>query len=140
MSKISKALDKRIRLQAKNRCGYCLTLQELIPVKLEIEHIYPTSRGGADAEENLWLACRECNLHKGSKIFGFDDVLLKRVRLFNPRKQRWSEHFTWNKDKTLIVGKTACGRATVLALNLNNDYVVTTRHFWKDTNIFPPKD
>jgi hypothetical protein len=138
--RISKTLDRRIRSQAKNRCGYCLTPQELVPVKLEIEHIYPKSRGGTDTEENLWLACRECNLHKATKIFGFDDVLLKRAKLFNPRKQRWSEHFAWNEDQTLIVGKTACGRATVLALNLNNDYVVTARHFWKDTNIFPPKD
>jgi hypothetical protein len=46
-------LDERIRRQAKNRCGYCLNPQELIPYKLEIEQIRPKALGGATVEENL---------------------------------------------------------------------------------------
>ena len=46
MSEISGELDAKIRLQAKNRCGYCLVPQKLISYKLEIEHIYP--RGMAE--------------------------------------------------------------------------------------------
>lgn len=41
MAKIKKELDEKIRLQAKSRCGYCLSPQELIPYKLEIDHIFP---------------------------------------------------------------------------------------------------
>jgi hypothetical protein len=46
MAKIKKELDEKIRLKAKNRCGYCLNPQELIPYKLEIEHIFPRVLGG----------------------------------------------------------------------------------------------
>jgi hypothetical protein len=31
----------------------------------------------------------------------------------------WQEHFMWDETFTLIIGKTAVGRATVLALKLN---------------------
>jgi len=46
----------------------------------------------------------------------------------------------WSEDNTLIVGKTPCRRATVLALQLNSDLQKTAREFWKLTGIFPPKD
>ncbi|MCU0239141.1 MAG: HNH endonuclease [Pyrinomonadaceae bacterium] len=140
MSKISQKLDKKIRIKAKNRCGYCLAPQELVPQKLEIEHIQPKSKGGTDEEENLCLACSECNSHKSTKILGLDPLSLKKVRLFNPNKQIWSEHFEWNSDKTKILGLTDCGRATIIALQMNNNYLVTARIFWKLTGIFPPTD
>ncbi len=138
MSEIKPDLDLKIRAQAKNRCGYCLAPQKLLSYKLEIEHLYPKGLGGSDEEENLWLACRQCNLIKGTKTHGFDMVTFKRVKLFNPRKQKWSRHFAWSSDKTEILGKTACGRATVSALQLNSDLHKTAREFWKLTGIFPP--
>jgi hypothetical protein len=33
--------------------------------------------------------------------------------LFNPRTSAWNEHFSWSNDFTAVVGKTACGRATI---------------------------
>lgn len=97
MAKISKDLDSKIRRQAKNRCGYCLNPQELMPYKLEIEHLYPKALGGKTVEENLWLACRECNAHKSKKIKEIDPLTDKNVKLFNPRKQNWHEHFEFNE-------------------------------------------
>lgn len=140
MSKISKDLDNEVRERSKNRCGYCLTPQILTSHRLEIEHIYPISKGGKTEKENLCLACRHCNLHKSSKIFGFDAVSAKRVRLFNPNKQKWAEHFVWNKEKTSIIGKTPCGRASVYALKMNDDLQTNARKVWKLTGFFPPKD
>jgi hypothetical protein len=35
---------------SENRCGYCLNPQELMPFKLEIEHIYPQALGGKTIE------------------------------------------------------------------------------------------
>ncbi|MGI8668658.1 MAG: HNH endonuclease [Aridibacter sp.] len=87
MSKISKDLDKKVREASKNRCGYCLTPQILTSYKLEIEHIFPISKGGTSTQENLCLACRLCNLYKSAKIYGFDAVSAKRTRLFNPNLQ-----------------------------------------------------
>jgi hypothetical protein len=50
--------------------------------------------------------------------------------LFNPRQQRWTEHFAWSEDGTRIIGLTDCGRATVLALQLNNVIAVMVRREW----------
>jgi hypothetical protein len=107
---------------------------------LEIEHITPTARRGTDHEGNLWLACRLCNHYKAAQTHGRDPVSEKRVRLFNPRKQRWSRHFRWSSDGLSIVGRTACGRATVPALNLNNVIAQTVRSHWMQAGWHPPKD
>jgi hypothetical protein len=140
MPKISKVLDEKIRHQSKNRCGYCQTPQYLVPFKLEIEHIFPQALGGKTVEENLWLACRECNAHKATKIKALDQITEKIVKLFNPRKQNWNEHFKFSEDLSEIIGKTPCGRATVNALQMNNIYQTTARFAWIQPNRFPPED
>ena len=140
MAKISKDLDRKIRRQAKNRCGYCLNPQELMPFKLEIEHIHPRALDGKTVEENLWLACREFNAHKAAKIKAIDRLTGKTVKLFNPRRQNWREHFEFSQDFSEIIGKTACGRATVDALQMNNIYQTNARLAWSETSKFPPKD
>lgn len=140
MSKIKRELDRKIREKSKNRCGYCSTPQSLTSHKLEIEHIFPISKGGSTTEENLCLACRHCNLHKASKILGFDVVSAKKVRLFNPNTQIWTKQLSWNKEKTSIIGKTSCGRATIYALKMNDDLQINARKVWKLTGLFPPKN
>lgn len=140
MSRISGELRNKIRRQAKNRCGYCLTPQEIYPVPLEIEHILPQAEGGTDTEENLWLACRVCNGFKHAKTVGTDPQTKETISLFNPRIQNWDEHFEFNRDKTKIIGKTACGRATAEALKLNNDLAVAVRKKWVKIGWYPPQD
>ena len=139
MSKIKRELDQKIREASKNRCCYCLTPQSLTSHKLEIEHIFPISKGGSSTEENLCLACRHCNLHKASRVFGYDVVSAKKVRLFNPNTQIWTKQFFWNKEKTSVVGKTSCGRATIYALKMNDDLQTNARKVWKLNGLFPPK-
>jgi len=140
MRKISRKLADKIRQQAKNRCGYCLLPQNLNPTLLEIEHIQPTAKNGTDEEENLWLACRECNSHKSVKTHGFDEKTRRRVKLFNPRKQKWRNHFEFSEAATEIIGKTVCGRATVEALKINNEILFSVRKLWVEFDLFPPKD
>jgi len=137
---ISDALRARVRSQAGNRCGYCLARQEYVPWVLEIEHIVPKSKGGTDDEENLWLACHSCNLFKSDQTHGRDPLTGRRVRLFNPRRQQWKRHFRWSEDGALIIGRTACGRATIVALNLNNLVAVTVRRNWIAAGWHPPED
>lgn len=140
MSKRKQELDAEIREASKNRCGYCLTPQILTSYKLEIEHIHPISKGGTSEIENLCLACRHCNLHKSAKVFGFDVVSARKVKLFNPNLQNWAEHFSWDKEKTSMIGKTPCGRATIFALKMNDELQTNARKVWKLTGLFPPKD
>jgi hypothetical protein len=137
---ISNSLRDRIRLQAQNRCGYCLAHQRYVLGWLEIEHIIPTAHGGTDEEDNLWLACRLCNGYKGMQVVGFDAIIGEQVRLFNPRTNTWIEHFTWSQDGTRIIGLTACGRATVTALQLNNVLAVNVRRAWVGAGWHPPAE
>ena len=137
---ISEDLRARVRTQAKNRCCYCQARQEHVPWVLEIEHIVPKSKGGTDDEENLWLACHSCNLFKSNKTRGRDPLTGRRVRLFNPRRQQWKRHFYWDSDGAFIIGRTVCGRATVVALNLNNLVAVTVRRNWVAAGWHPSED
>jgi hypothetical protein len=135
---ISDELRERVRFQAGNRCGYCQSAQRYVMGQLEVEHIIPTALGGTDDEQNLWLACRLCNSFKGTQTHGLDPLTGRAVRLFNPRRQKWKLHFAWNEDGTLVVGLTACGRATVTALQLNNIYAVVVRREWVSVGWHPP--
>ncbi|MCL6751031.1 hypothetical protein KBT16_08595, partial [Nostoc sp. CCCryo 231-06] len=63
---------------------------------------------------------------------------LRIANCFNPRQQYWKDHFTWSTDGTEIVALTACGRATVKALRLNNSLAVTVRKNWVQAGWHPP--
>ena len=138
MSSISGETRARLRQQAHDRCGYCLSPQKYILGLLEIEHLIPKARGGTDDETNLWLACRLCNGFKGVQIDAVDPVTGDRVAVFNPRDQSWPENFIWSDDGTQIIGRTACGRATVVALQLNNVIAVLVRREWVAAGWHPP--
>ena|SRR5262249_9001913 len=140
MSKIPKEAQRRVRAQARNRCGYCISSQKYILGLLEMEHIHPEALGGTDDEENLWLACRLCNGFKGIQTHGRDPITGRRVKLFNPRRQQWKRHFTWSADGTRIIGLTVCGRATVVALKLNNLLAINVRREWVKAGWHPPQD
>ncbi len=61
--------------------------------------------------------------------------------LFNPRQQKWSEHFEWAENFTQLRGKTACGHATVVALKLNRPGVVNLRQLLAAAGLHPlPED
>ena len=137
---ISDATRARVRIAAGNRCGYCLAHQEYVPWVLEIEHIIPKSKGGVDTDENLWLACHSCNLFKSDQTHGHDPLTGRLVRLFNPRRQQWKRHFCWSENGDFIIGHTACGRATIVALNLNNLIAVTVRRNWVAAGWHPPEN
>jgi hypothetical protein len=135
---ISKRLRERIRRQADDRCGYCLSPQKLVLGQLEIEHLIPRALGGKDEEDNVWLACRMCNGYKGKQIKAIDPQTEQPAALFNPRKQKWSDHFMWSEDGSMIIGLTPTGRATVDALQLNNPIAIIVRLEWVSAGWHPP--
>ncbi len=137
---VPKAMRERVAAPARHRCGYCLTSAAIVGAPMEIDHIVPRSLGGLTEEENLWLACSLCNEHKGNRIVGLDVLTDQIVPLFNPRRQSWSEHFAWTGEGDRIVGLTAIGRATVVALNLNRPALVKARQAWVMAGWHPPKD
>jgi HNH endonuclease len=116
---LSEEIKARVRREARDRCGYCLSQQKYVLGRLEIDHIIPKALDGTDDEDNLWLACRLCNGYKGIQVRGKDPLTGEIVPLYNPRERNWNEHFIWREDGAYIEGLTNRGRATVEALQLN---------------------
>jgi hypothetical protein len=133
--------DARIRAEARNRCGYCLSPQNLVMARLEIEHIIPLAKGGTNDESNLWLACPICNSHKSDKTSAVDPETGETVPLFNPRAQKWSDHFRWSEDGIRILGLTPIGRASIIALHLSDDPdALEVRSYWVLAGWHPPTE
>ncbi len=137
---VRKKLREKVAQQARYRCGYCLSPELLTGRPMDIEHIVPVALGGLTQEDNLWLACSLCNTTKNDRISANDSLTGKRVGLFNPRQQVWREHFEWSEDATYIIGKTAIGRVTIEALQLNRQSLINSRPQWCKTGLFPPQD
>lgn len=117
---------KAVIERAGGCCEYCRSQSRFAVQPFSVEHIVPRSKGGETALDSLALACQGCNNHKYNKTEGRDPVNGSVVPLYHPRKQQWSDYFTWN-NFTLIIRLTPIGRATVEALQLNREGVVNLR-------------
>ncbi len=117
---VSATTREAVFSRAGGVCEYCQLPEEFSPVaRLQIEHILPLKHGGTSDFRNLALACIDCNLRKGSNLTGIDPDSGQIVQLFNPRTQRWGEHFVWNGVE--IAGQTSVGRATIRVMDLNSE-------------------
>lgn len=84
---------KNVMLRDGHQCQYC---QKHLPVRdLNIDHVLPRSRGGADSWENLVTACRPCNLRKGRRTPDEAGMRLSRT----PAVPRW------NGSMLLLLGR-----------------------------------
>lgn len=133
-------LRRRVADQARHRCGYCLTAEAITGTALVIDHLIPEALGGPTEEANLWLACSQCNLHKGERVTARDPLTESWVPLFDPRRQVWGEHFEWSAEGDEIIGLTPIGRATVPALHLNRPLLVVARRAWVKVGWHPPPE
>ena len=107
-----------VRQRARERCEYCRLHQEHSGLRHHVEHITARVHGGSEDDDNLALACQRCNLHKGTNLTGIDPQTGKLAPLFHPRRDRWSDHFTF--EGVHVIGISAVGRATVQVLNMND--------------------
>jgi hypothetical protein len=120
------ATRELVRLRANDRCEYCHLPQAQAPIpRFHLEHIRPRKHGGTDADDNLCLACNHCNFHKASNLSGIDPLTDSMVRLFDPRKDAWAQHFCFHGAR--IIGRTSIGRATVRVLGMNESEQVELR-------------
>lgn len=128
----------RIHEADRDRCRYCLTCEANSGTPLTYDHITPRSRGGSTSFENVCRACRTCNEFKADAANAVDPVTGEVVPLFNPRTQRWDDHFGWSADATRVEGSTPIGRATVIALRMNHPTIVAARARWARIGWHPP--
>lgn len=116
-TRISAALRREVRERARERCEYCLLAESNSFFPHEPDHLIAKKHGGETVSENLALACLDCNRFKGSDVASIDVVTGRLVGLFNPRLQRWSDHFRLEGGR--IVPFTEVGRVTEALLRLN---------------------
>lgn len=129
-------LEQLVWQRADGRCEYCRFPAEIALLPFQIDHIIAEKHGGATAADNLALSCERCNSHKGPNIAGY--LQGSHIPLFNPRKDRWSDHFEW--DGPRLVGKTDIGKVTIDVLAINLAYRVTLRAALLDEGILRPDD
>lgn len=129
--KLSPPLAALVVLRAGRRCEYCHAPQQLIEQVFHFDHIHPLSAGGETHAENLCFACPHCNVAKSNAVEGTDPKTGKTVCLFNPRVDAWEKHFRWSEDWKQVIGRTAIGRATVVALNMNDKLLQEARYYWR---------
>ncbi|NES98817.1 MAG: HNH endonuclease [Desertifilum sp. SIO1I2] len=137
---ISKQLREQIRASDRQRCCYCLTSEVNSGIPMTFDHILPVSKGGETNFENLCLACRSCNEFKSDTTEVQDPVTDEIVPLYNPRTQRWIEHFYWSEDAIKIEEQTAIARVTIIALRMNNAVIRAARLRWAIALWHPPSD
>ena len=132
------ALKRLVAARARNCCEYCRSREDHSAVSFSVEHVVPRVGGGATTLENLAFACQACNNHKHAQTKALDPLSRQWVPLFNPRRQRWPDHFKWNDDASRVVGRTAIGRAAVMKLRLNRPGLIRQRNVMARAGQHPP--
>ena len=138
MTKVSMALRRRVEQRALGLCEYCRSCAEYTGHDFTVDHIQPESLGGDSTFDNLCWSCFWCNNFKNSSTQARDPRSGRLVRLYNPRKEPWSDHFRWSRTQVRIIGRTPTGRATVEALRLNRPVLVLARKVWVRHGLHPP--
>jgi hypothetical protein len=123
--------------RAAHRCEYCQAPEAIFNFPFEVEHIVPPGRGGTDDETNQALSCRSCNVFKTDYTEGIDPETGRLVPLFNPRQDRWVEHFRLDQTGATLHGLTAIGRATISRLQMNGPAQLGARRQWMQLRLFP---
>ncbi len=135
---VPSAVRRVVAARDEYRCAYCQTSEENCGLAMHMDHIVPEVAGGVTEVSNLCLVCFSCNVSKGAQQSAVDPETGETSPLFHPVRQRWAAHFRWSEDGTRIDGKTPTGRATVLALKMNNPTVVFARRRWVGAGWHPP--
>jgi HNH endonuclease len=102
----------------------------------QVDHIVSEKHGGETEADNLALACVFCNQAKGADIGSIDQDTSQFVRFFNPRLDRWNDHFELRG--AVITSRTLIGEATMKILGFNRPERVLERETLIKLGRFPP--
>lgn len=136
MSYIPAALRRAVLERAAGRCEYCQLAQAGQEATFHVDHVHPVAEGGPTTLENLALACVSCSLKKGARMVARDPATDQETRIFHPRRDDWSEHFSW--DGVSVVPLTVLGRATAALLEMNRPLALAIRREEAQLGRHPP--
>jgi hypothetical protein len=117
---VTRDVVRQVRQRAQERCEYCRLSASFYPLPFHVDHIKARQHGGLTVIENL---------------AGADPNTGELIRLFNPRTDRWTEHFEWTGS--VLAGRTAIGRVTIQVLAINDPDVVAVREALSEEQAFP---
>jgi 5-methylcytosine-specific restriction endonuclease McrA len=115
---IPKSLKKKTAVRAEFKCEYCKLAEIVSFYTFHTDHIISTKHYGLTILSNLAYSCPDCNFFKGSDLGTFVNSDEQLTRFFNPRKDKWEDHF--DIQNGAIYGKTEIGLATERILQFNN--------------------
>src|SRR5690606_2019134 len=101
------------------------------------EHIISVQHGGTSTINNLANACSICNENKGTNLGTILPNSKRLIRLFNPRIDKWHNHF--EIDDGMIIPKTKRGEATVKVLDFNHPDRIILRRLLIEAGRYPLK-
>ena len=135
--RISAQIRMFVADRANHCCEYCKLPNRYFGA-FTIDHVIPTSKGGDSNPQNLAFCCSNCNAHKATRQNAIDPFTGDRVNIFNPRQQIWHNEFNWSVDRLTIIGVSAIGRATVVALDMNRETAINLRELLYQFGQHPP--
>ena len=136
MTYVPLPLRSLVAKRASSCCEYCLYPQEASLFAYEMEHIVAEKHGGQTSAENLAFACPYCNRAKGTDLGSIDPETGELTAFYNPRLQRWSEHF--RLEGAQIIPLSAVARVTVLILQMNSNDRLAERQQLITSGLYPP--
>jgi hypothetical protein len=134
-SDINEKLRAEIAQRAGWRCEYCLIHREDSGFPHEVDHIVSRKHGGSSTSNNLAYACVICNRYKGSDVASTEPGTGEIIRLFDPRRDRWADHF--RIDGALIEPITIVGLTTARLLRLNAPERILERRLLQSQDRYP---
>jgi hypothetical protein len=121
-SYVAAALRRLVAARAGGVCEYCLLHEDDTFFGCQVEHVIAEKHGGATTADNLAYACVFCNQYKGTDIASLSEAE-QLTRLYNPRTDRWADHFRLDQDGITIRALTCSRRKRGSPLN-----TTCTRH------------
>ncbi len=117
-SYVTADLRRLVVARADSLCEYCLIHESDTWLGCQIDHVISEKHGGLTGADNLAYACVFCNRGKGTDLGPIAESSGNFVRFFNPRVDRWSDHFRIIGDR--IEPLTETGEVTVRILDFNS--------------------
>lgn len=135
---LSVELRRQLEEVDNGQCVYCQTREDNTGQSLTVDHIIPVAKNGGTVFQNLCRACRRCNESKREQTDGVDPLTGIKVPLYHPREELWADHFRWGQTGIRLHGLTTTGRATIVALDMNNALICFARRRWVNAGWHPP--
>lgn len=132
---VSPEVRRLVAGRAGRLCEYCLIHEDDTFFGCEVDHIISLKHGGSSEPDNLAYACGFCNRQKGSDVGSVSSRTGEFSRFYNPRVDRWIEHFRPEGDS--IAPLTVVREVTARILQFNAGERLLERRLLRAAGRYP---